>query len=281
MQQPNAPWHAVVAGFDGTDGARCAVTWAAEQALRHGCALHVVRVVEPQPVPVAWGPVPVPVAAREDGDERRRVEEQVSVAVADLRDRVPGVDVHAQVLDGRAPVRLAAHAEAVGADLVVVGASDHGSLARLVLGVTALELVGGTERPVVAVRDLTPVQQAAVLVGQPGVVAVVDDLATGGPVLELAFDLAAHSGSDLLVVCGVAEVDAFLAGYRERYPWIEVTVETAGESPARAALERAECAQLLVVGDRRQGPVRRLLTGSVSHTALHRAACSVAVVKVG
>lgn len=286
MHQPNAPWQAIVVGFDGTDGARCAVTWAADQAARHSCPLHVVRVLEPMPVPVAWGPVPVPVPAREDGDELRRVEEQVAVAMAEIRARMPGVDVHAEVLEGRAPVRLAAHADLVGADLVVVGASEQGSLARLLLGVTALELVGGTERPVVAVRDLTPVQEAAALVGQPGVVAMADDLATSAPVLELAFDVAARTGSDLMVVCpatavpGRIEADPHLAGYRERYPGVGVAVETATDNPARVVLERAECARLLVVGDRRQGPVRRLLSGSVSHTVLHRAACSVAVVKV-
>ena len=50
------------------------------------------------------------------------------------------------------------------------------------------------------------------------------------------------------------------------------------EQPGPTVLEHAEDARLVVVGDRRQGVVHRLLTGSVSHMALHHAECTVLVV---
>ena len=52
-----------------------------------------------------------------------------------------------------------------------------------------------------------------------------------------------------------------------------------GESPARSLLELAEAehADLIVVGSRRLGPLRRISTGSVSDPILHGAPCAVAV----
>jgi len=49
--------------------------------------------------------------------------------------------------------------------------------------------------------------------------------------------------------------------------------------PARELLERAGAADLLVVGSRGLGAVRRLLLGTVSEKALQHAPCPVLIVK--
>ena len=51
--------------------------------------------------------------------------------------------------------------------------------------------------------------------------------------------------------------------------------------PAAALLDASEGADLLVVGARGLGPVRRLLLGSVSQACLHHATCAVAIVRDG
>jgi nucleotide-binding universal stress UspA family protein len=51
--------------------------------------------------------------------------------------------------------------------------------------------------------------------------------------------------------------------------------------PAAALLDASDGADLLVVGARGLGPVRRLLLGSVSQACLHHATCSLAIVRDG
>jgi nucleotide-binding universal stress UspA family protein len=58
----------------------------------------------------------------------------------------------------------------------------------------------------------------------------------------------------------------------------EMELVTVDEPPARALLERAEHAELIVVGGRGRGGFMGLLLGSVSHQVLHHAPCAVAVV---
>jgi nucleotide-binding universal stress UspA family protein len=50
-------------------------------------------------------------------------------------------------------------------------------------------------------------------------------------------------------------------------------------SPAKALVQEATGAELLVVGSRGHGPVSEALLGSVSHYCVHHAACPVVVVR--
>ena len=58
-----------------------------------------------------------------------------------------------------------------------------------------------------------------------------------------------------------------------------VHTHTPAGDPARALLERAADADLLVVGSRGLGAVRRLLLGTVSEKVLQHAPCPVLIVK--
>ena len=60
---------------------------------------------------------------------------------------------------------------------------------------------------------------------------------------------------------------------------IEQTV--VNDLPAAALLDASDGCDLLVVGARGLGPVRRLLLGSVSQACLHHATCAVAIVRHG
>lgn len=278
-------WQGVVAGFDGTSRATFAVRWAAAEASSRGCPLHVVRVVEHPTPTVAGGWVPVLVGP--DETQRRHLEEELVGAVDLCRRHNPGLEVHAAMHDGPPCSRLAEHADLVDADVLAVGSSDVGPLARLVFGSRSSGLLRATRRTVVVVREPTPVQEACMATGYAPVVAVVDDVATGARVLEFAFEAAAHRDSTVLVVHadspGVdqavplnvlrGQLDA-LCG---RHPGVAVSAETV-DYPARTVLDHSADARLVVVGDRRLGALRRLMAGAVSHTVLRHAACSVAVV---
>lgn len=269
-------WHVMVTGFDGTDSARCALRWAADEAAARGCALHVVRVVEPSIPTVTAGWMPVFLGANDLA--RRELADELVAEVTACRDRNPALEIHAVLHDGEPSACIAEHADQVGADVVVVGGSDRNPLSRLVFGSTEAGLLRTAGRPLVAVRDLTPVQEACVATGYAPVVAAVDDVATSARVLGFAFDAADRWDASVVVVSDVDVADLGLVDLRRQYPLTDVRVETGTRHPARAALAHSADARLAVVADRGLGPVRRAVTGSMCHTLLRHAQCSVAVV---
>jgi nucleotide-binding universal stress UspA family protein len=74
-------------------------------------------------------------------------------------------------------------------------------------------------------------------------------------------------------------VSEAVAGWREKFPDVDVEYETHRRNPATALVEASADARLLVVGSRGLGGFRGLLLGSVSRSVLHHAACPVAVVR--
>jgi nucleotide-binding universal stress UspA family protein len=73
---------------------------------------------------------------------------------------------------------------------------------------------------------------------------------------------------------------ALVAGMVEGITGIEVeAVAIEGRQPAPTLLERAEGAELLVVGSRGRGGFKSLLLGSVSQQCVHHATCPVVIVR--
>jgi nucleotide-binding universal stress UspA family protein len=200
---------------------------------------------------------------------------------------------------GRPAAVLAEVAE--GAELVVVGASGHTALPRMLLGSTAAELAHRCELPVVVVRDGEESPRGGrVVVG-------VDGSGTSARAIEFAFDFAARHGAELVAVHAWSDLpmDALapvrvwdenmpairdqgerllaesLAGPAERYPNVTVHRTVSFEPPSRALAAQAEEATLLVVGSHGRGALRRVLLGSVSHAMIYHAPCPVAVVRAG
>jgi nucleotide-binding universal stress UspA family protein len=69
-----------------------------------------------------------------------------------------------------------------------------------------------------------------------------------------------------------------LAVWAEKYSDVRVECVVTRGHPARSLLEKADGAQLVVVGSRGWSESAGLFLGSVSTVLLHRAACPVAVV---
>ena len=266
----------ILAGFDGSETARGAVRWAAAEAARRGSRLLVARAYE-RPINItdlSWTPVGlwdrVPTYTHRDTAVRR--------LAADCASAHPDLAVESTIRAGHPGTVLAKLADERDAELVVVGAADHGPVARLVLGSVAADMVRHVVRPVVAVRHgRAPRPDAPVLLGLAGVDA-------DGPAVGFAFDFAARHGAPLHAVHasherdGAAQAERLLAPWRERYRNVAVRTDVLDDKPSHALMERSADARLLVVGCHPPGALHRALLGSVSHRSLYHAACPVAVV---
>lgn len=277
----------VVVGFDGSDLARRAVLFGAEEASRCGAALQVVHAVRaPLPEPV-FTPmsIPVPEFVTEE-TMSKAAEDHLAELALEIKSQWPDLEVATNVRLGR-PVDVLA---AEPGDLLVLGSSGRTGIAEMFLGSTAVELVSTAGRPVVVTR--TGPVDGRVVVG-------VDGSDTSTDAIAFAFEHAARHGRDLLAVhawndAGWAELpepdvdhvrrdlsallSEQLAPFQARHPEVRVAQEVAFDAPARALLAAADGAALIAVGSHGRGAVKRAILGSVSHAVLHHAPCPVAVV---
>lgn len=121
---------------------------ASELALRAAARLHVVHVAAPEPDFVGYEPGPTSVrdsVAEALRDEHRALEE----IVARLRAR--GIATEARLLRGATAESLAAEADRIDADAIVVGRHARGALRDTLGGSTARRLLHGSRRPVLVV----------------------------------------------------------------------------------------------------------------------------------
>lgn len=283
----------VLVGVDGSACALLAVSWGAAEAARRHVGLRLVIAFEQ----TRGGPHGV--GDRGVGDvlldrARSRLAEAVEVAVREA----PGIEVEPELVVGH-PISVLA-TEARRAGLVVVGDRGAGPVGGLPAGSVAVGLAVQAPGTVVVVRGTgrTPGRTASlpVLVGVDG---STDD---GAAAIAFAFAAAAarqvsiiavHTWSELAVEPEIAphldwvgiEADARrqlsdrLDPWTRKYPDIGVERVITRDHPARALLEQAARAQLLVVGPGGHGAAAGLLLGSVCHALVHRSPCPVAVVR--
>lgn len=282
----------VVVGVDGSEPARRAVRWAAQEAARRRVPLRVVTAFEwLRGQPIGW--VGLGESYREImlGVSRRQLAESVRIA----QQEQPALEVQSQLVVGF-PIAVL-NEEARRAQLVVIGDRGLGGVSGLLLGSVAVALGAHADCPTVVVRGEaeTPDPAAPVVVG-------VDGSPTSEAALAFAFETAAarkvplvvvHTWWDLLVDPSLAPLldwDAIedderqvlaerLAGWGEKYPDVPVERLVTRDHPSRVLVELSRRAQLVVVGSRGRGGLAGLLLGSVSHAVLHRAHCPVAVVR--
>lgn len=138
----------IVVGFDGSKSALQTVAWALDEAEVHGWELHVITVLEQQPVPATWGaPGYLPVVTQDL--ETLRVNAQR--AVDELVDaKKPSIPVKIATATGQPAAVLIRESES--AAHLVVGSRGMGGFGRLLLGSVSNQVVHHAACPVTIIH---------------------------------------------------------------------------------------------------------------------------------
>ncbi|OBI85477.1 universal stress protein [Mycobacterium sp. 1245805.9] len=280
----------VVVAVDGSPAANTAACWAAREATMRNVPLTVVHAVA---TPTAtWPPVPYPesLAIRLEDDGKKAIMHAIKIA-EDAMPEDGKVAIGRELVYSTPATTLIEMSK--DAEMVVVGTSGRGLLARGVLGSVSSTVVRHASCPVAVVRDdELPDEDAPVLVG-------IDGSRTSEHATELAFDEASRRGVDLVALHAWSDVTTevpfldwatveeegqrslgeALAGWGDRYPDVTVRRVIVRDRPAHHLIDAAEAAQLVVVGSHGRGGLTGMLLGSVSNTLLHSVRIPVLVAK--
>jgi len=304
---PPGPFTHILAGYVATEQGADARALAVDLATACGAELMLVSVVTAvwiENIGEQTGPAVV------HGGQRERAASALKEAAAELAG-VPEMGHVERRLEASSSPSRGLHDTAVSehADLIVVGSSHHGPLGRVLLGSVGERLLTGAPCAVA----LAPRGYAASGPHAASVIAVAFD---GSPetrgALGAAYDLAQRIGAALRTLTVVVP-PAAIPGHFVPLPGLEplegmeradalarqelaatqavdaavqalgdgVTVEQQvlfGTDPVEAILEAAASdVDLLVLGSRAYGPVRRALVGSVSSAVVRHAPCPVLV----
>ncbi len=282
----------MVVGFDGSDHGRDALTLATALARRTGASLTLACTIH-------HAPAYMPIERLED-EFRADANEVLDAAMAELP---AGVESSSEVVMARSAARaLVELAEAEDADLIVLGSSHRGVVGRVLAGSVGQQVLDGAPCAVAIApagfreRDRTEPELIGVgLDGEP------ESLGA----LLAAETLAAAFGARLRLISVISQSELFVP--QGSPPDVYEALETAArahaqdvidgamaslsadvpvegaiiDGPAALSLEAAAEAaaiDLLVVGSRGFGPVRRVLLGSVSSHLVTASPCPVMVV---
>ncbi|WP_307167846.1 universal stress protein [Streptomyces rishiriensis] len=283
----------VTVGLDGSPASLAAARWAADEADKRRLTLRLLH---------AWPLLtPEPAHAPAEVDQNYWSKRLVHTARAELQSRHPGLTVVGSLVADDAQEALL-HA-ASESEMTVLGSRAMEFVASYFLGDVSLPVVARAERPVVLVRAASGADEGSVSAPDERVVVALKLNGSGDDLLDFAFHTAAARDVPLLAVHGRSvplharvpwgvdhdaaeemtrdarqEMSKVLRPWREKYPQVHVADSIRLTSPAKAVVQAAEGAALLVVGRRghRHGAGPRL--DAVAHAALHHGRCPVAVV---
>lgn len=275
----------ILVGFDGTDGARDALTFARRLAAVTGARLRLANAFPYDNLPSRVSSKALREALRADAESMLAEAD----AGAAPRDAVPDVS----------PARALQHiAEETGASLVVVGSTHRGPVGRVVPGSTAERLLHGSPCPVAIVPQGYGAQERELKMIGVGY----DGSEESEAALATAAELALRLGAKLRVirVFDTAQVGtpALMSGpgyisvpkemeqtQREQFErriaqqpeGVEVESVFYAGIPNKELPVQSESVDLMIMGSRGYGPVRAVLLGGVSHALVRKAACPVIV----
>jgi nucleotide-binding universal stress UspA family protein len=287
-------------GSPSADRARALVTslaWPAGTTIRVVAALDVA--------PALWGGPWIP-AVPVDADQME--DEAVAELTRVLQEALPplqaaGLAVEPELLRGRPSAAIVDDARIWKPDLVVLGSRGHGPVETAVLGSVSAAVVDHAACPVLVARGDHVARVILAEDGSPAGMAARDVVAAWPafadvPVLVVGVvDVAAPWRSGIAPTMFAAAMDVYTemlanarSTHREIVAATEVHLRAAGRQadgelregdPADQLRQAASdpAGDLLVVGSRGHVGITRLVMGSVAHSVLTHARCSVLVVK--
>src|SRR5215218_4016400 len=296
----------ILVATDGSREAALPAHTAAQIADETGSELHVVY-VRPKSVPFHAGDYVGPEVAehplhREEELQEREAQRVLDAQVEEIEAAGSSVtQTHLGI--GRPDEEIVALGEELEAGLIVVGSRGRGRIRRALMGSVSDSLVRHAHCPVLVVRWKPVVFPSKILVATDGSEEAV--LAA-----QSAADLAARTGSELHVVHVGETLGPGYSGYAGYEEGVLPSAQEDLERQAQEALEaqvgriavaegpRAQShlrmgrpdeeiialgeeigAELIVIGSRGLGGVRRALMGSVSDSVVRHAHCPVLVVR--
>ncbi|MEV7130033.1 universal stress protein [Streptomyces sp. NPDC093260] len=282
----------VTVGLDGSPESLAAARWAADEAERRKLSLRLLH---------AWPMLaPEPTRVPAEVDQNYWAKRLVHTAQAELQARHPGLSVAGNlVADDAQHALLQAASES---EMTVLGSQGLEPVVSYFLGDIGMPVVARAERPVVLVR-CEPGDQGSPAKPANRVVVALHLRGSSDDLLDFAFHTAAARGVPLLAVHGRRvplharvprgvdhgisarmtgeaheQLSQALYPWRAKYPQVDVADSVRLESPARAVVQAAEGAALLVVGRRRHRGDLAPHLGPVAQAAVHHGRCPVAVV---
>jgi len=276
----------IIVGVDESDGAATALRWAVDEGAVRGWAVKAVLAwdfLDQHHLDESFDP----------GFDQAAADKVLAAAVTRAVGDEAAEAIDKQAVCGRAVTVLTG--QATGHDLLVVGARGMGGFTRLLLGSVSDHCLQTAACPVAVIRrtDAAAGARGRVVVG-------VDGSETAQRALHWALAEARLRSATLEVVHAwrlpivggmyatvalddaVSEdlarhtVEAALA--KEDLAGVTVEHTLLCASPAEALLNAAGCADLVVVGSRGLGGLKRVLLGSVSRQVAHHTHCPIVVV---
>jgi len=278
----------VVVGVDGSRESIAALNSGAAIARRRQCPLHAVTVLSPFPSYRMTVP----------GDPGENVNTlRMSIRDSELRHIVnvlePADDWTHEVVLGRPAPELTRIAELRGADVLVIGRSQHAVVDRVLGGETVLQIMRMSAIPVLAVDSDVEIPRtvvAAVDFSPSSILAAksVLQMMNGSGSLYLVFveppPVLVPKGADAPARTGIPAdlVSCFGALIENLGQCRAIRIETVvlNGRPASAVVQFAERvgADLITAGSHGHGRLERFLLGSVSTGIVRNANCAVLVV---
>jgi nucleotide-binding universal stress UspA family protein len=271
----------IVCGVDHSSEARAAASAASGLSERLGSQIVLVHAVQP-PIPAREIGMPVASTNFATVDQMREGGETLLEEI--VAEVGAGREITTTVRIGSAAEVIAAVAEEVNAEFVVVGSRGLGSVGALLLGSVSLRLAAQGPCPTVIVPP------SAGTIAEGPIMCAVDDSDGARAALATAAKLAERLGVQLLLVNAAhGDGDAPSAAGAELLAQLafETGLGTNAErillrgEPAGAIVEAADAhtAAMIVIGSRGRGALASSVLGSVSAAVANRSACPVIVVR--
>jgi len=239
----------------------------------------------------------------DDLRERLRTDRKALLEQAAARLREHGLDVTTRLIEGRAASVIVDTARDIGADLIIVGAKGHGAIEQAFLGSVSAEVVDQAPCAVLVARlpsanriligtDGSDVaMSAAEFVGRWGLFRTSEVRVAHAIDVNPSWWLGYTPGDATMAVNAYAsvmvdtkqradEITSTMAARLRAHDLAASTVTVDG--PAAAAIvdeARSWGADLVVVGTRGNGLLKRLLLGSTARSVLHHASASVLITR--